>query len=244
MSWAAPLAKMVSTPGRGGETGGVELGGHSAAPARVERGAAERFYFPREGWHFPNEGGVGIEVGVAGEESLGLSEDYQQVGVHYVGDHGGEGVVVAYHVAFQFVHGNDVVFVDDRYDPVSHESQQGVAYVEVSHAVAQVFAREQGLGDSDVMPVEKLLVGVHEPALAYGGQRLAHEDVSGLSGGIEDVPSGCDRSRGHQQHLASAPLKTRYLADDAGHRLQVEAIGSVRNQRRAYLDHDAAVWTG
>ena len=90
--------------GRCGQLGGVQLGRHSSTTTRIEGWATESVNLIGEIRYLAYESSVGIEVGIACEESLGLSEDDQEVGVHYVRHHRGERIVVAYDVPLDFVH--------------------------------------------------------------------------------------------------------------------------------------------
>ena len=91
------------------------------------------------------------------------------------------------------------------------------------------------------MPVEELLVGVHQSGLAGGGEDLSERHVAFAFGYSENVAARRDGARGDQQRLGILGAKMRELSHQGRHDLKVEAVGGVGEKRRSRLDDDTAV---
>ena len=75
-------------------------------------------------------------------ESTGVGQQDEEVGVHEVRDKRREIVVVSDFSALNFIHGDDIVFVDDGDDAQLEHGEEGIAGVEVTLAVGEVAARQ------------------------------------------------------------------------------------------------------
>ncbi len=98
-------------------------------------------------------------------QSGGIGKNQQEVGINQIGDHSGEVIVIAEFCLLNLINGNDVVFIDDGYHPQLQQSQKGIAGVQITGAVGEVRPGQQSLGNGNIMPVEQLLVDIHEAAL-------------------------------------------------------------------------------
>jgi hypothetical protein len=180
-------------------------------------------------------------AGVGCIEAARVGEDGEQVGVDQVGDEGGEIVVVADGRALDLLDGHDVVLVDDGHNPEVEQGEQGVPRVEVARAVAQVAAGEKRLSDDDVVPGEELVVGVHEVALADGGEDLAERDLLALLREAEAVLSSSDGAGADEDDLDAALPQPCDLPYQRGHHLQVQPVAAAGDQVRPHFGDDPAV---
>jgi len=167
--------------GGGDDLRGPELAFHASL-------AEAGFFVADEGEHrivdFADEGDelrLGV-VGVAGEKAFHIGEEDEEVGLEEVGDEGCESIVIAEGHA-QLLHGDGVVFVDDG-DGIEaiEQGEEGVAGIEIAGAIFDDVGGEENLADDIPMVSEMFVVGLHEEALADGGDGLEVGQVGGSPG--------------------------------------------------------------
>ena len=106
---------------------------------------------------------------VAVEQALDVGEQHEQVGVDERRDHRRELVVVA---ELDLLDRDRVVLVDDRHRAALEQRGERVARVVGAGAIGEVGVGEQHLRDRDADLAERVLVALHEHALARGGRGL------------------------------------------------------------------------
>src|SRR5512136_3216407 len=100
---------------------------------------------------------------------------------------------------------------------------------------------EQCLGHHDAMPVEELLIGIHQSPLANGCQYLPERDVLPVTVCPELVTACGYGSGGYQHDLQSLAMQLSYLVDKSRHGGNVETSATAGEQVRAQLDHQPAI---
>ncbi len=91
------------------------------------------------------------------------------------------------------------------------------------------------------MPGEELLIGLHQVALADGGQHLAERHAPAVAADPQAMASGSDGAGSDQQHGSALPVQARYLAHQRRHDLQIQPVGARGEHIGANLGDDAAV---
>ena len=84
-----------------------------------------------------------------------ISQQYQKVGIHEIGNHRGQVVVVTEATLHQFLYGYHIVLVHDAHHSHVAQRQQCVACVQVSGPVGKTVPRQQRLGNCYVSFVKQ-----------------------------------------------------------------------------------------
>ena len=177
--------------------------------------------------------GAGARVAVV--DAVDVGQQDERVGPGDVRHERGEPVVVA---EPDLLGGDRVVLVDDRQRAEGEQPVDGLLGVAVVAAAGQVVGGQQHLADGDVVPGERVGVGLHQPQLADARRRLGGGQVAGPAAHAQRRQTGGDRAGGDEDDLAA---RGPHRAEDVDQRRQprgVEAAGQRRQRRGADLDHD------
>jgi hypothetical protein len=161
----------------------------------------------------------------------------RRVGPGDVRDQRGQPVVVA---EADLLGGDRVVLVDDREDAEGQQPLQRALGVAVVAAPGEVVGGQQHLADGDLVPGERVGVGLHQPQLADAGGGLRGGEVPRPAGHPERGQAGGDRPGGDQHDLAALRVHRGQDVDQGGQPLLVQPAGQAGQRRRPDLDHDPA----
>ncbi len=116
---------------------------------------------------------------------------------------------------FQFGGGNRVIFIDDGKHAEAEQLFHGVLQVRVAPPIREIFLGEQYLRDFYVPGGEKILVRVHQQALADGGAGLLGYQVR-QARAVQAEPAAAESNRARRDEHDLAPIfhETRNRADD------------------------------
>ena len=199
----------------------------------------------------------GVVPGVAGVQPPGVGQVHQEVGVHQVGHHRRQVVVVPEEALVlgralgrvplsrgapasadvDLVHGHHVVLVDHREHAVLHQPDQGGAGVQVALPVAQVGPGEEGLGHGQAVRAQQAVPRLHQQVLPHGGQHLLAGDVPSRAPQSQAGPARRDGPGGDEEHLGAPAGEGRHLAGEVAHAGHVQ-VGAVPGEDgRPHLDH-------
>ena len=106
--------------------------------------------------HDRDELGRGVLVRIGGIEAIDVRERHAQIGRDQAAYKRRQRVVVA---KLDLIDGNGIVLVDNRHHAQLHQTQQGVARVQVGRATRRVVTREQHERGEQVARMELLVVG-------------------------------------------------------------------------------------
>ena len=170
-------------------------------------------------------------------QTVDVAEQHQQVGVHQVGDQGGQPVVVA---EPDLTGGDRVVLVDDRQHSELEELGEGLVGVAVVAAPRHVVGGQEHLPRDQAVGRELLGVAVHEQSLAHRRSGLLGSQRTGPAGQPQRRQPGGDRAGGDEHDLGAADPGRGEHVDETAYALGVDAAGGRREGGRADLDHDPA----
>ncbi len=151
------------------QVGCGQLGAHAARAQPAAGAAGARPQVVVDGGHLADQLGARVGARIGRVQARLIGEYQQQVGLDQVGHQRRQRVVVA---QLDLVGSDRVVFVDHGHDALGQQRLQGIAGVEVAAAVVEIGPRQQHLAHDDVVDAEELLVVLHQPDLADGGQHL------------------------------------------------------------------------
>ena len=112
---------------------------------------------------------------IGGIEAIDVRERHAQIGRNQAAHKRRQRVVVA---KLNLIDGNGVVLVDDRHHAKLHQTQQGVARVQVGRAAGRIVAREQHERGEQVARMKLLVVGRRDDALTGRGAGLQARQVA------------------------------------------------------------------
>ena len=220
---------------------GLDLGSHAARAATGSGTSGHALDLGVYLLHYRNQLGMRVFAGIGRVQPVDIAEQNEEVGIQKVGHHGRQIVVVAELLLLDFVGSQHIVFVDDGHDAQRHKREDRIAGVEVSRPVGKLPLGEQRLGYDDAMPVEKLLIGVHQASLPHGCQNLPEGYVLPVVVRGQLVAPGGYGPRGHQHYLPSLLVKLGDLVHQARHGGNVETSGAAGEEVRPQLDHQAVI---
>ena len=153
----------------------ANLGDHAARTHRGRRIARRGNNLGIDLMHDRNKLGRGVLMRIGSIETIDVRERHAQIGRYQAAHERRQCVVVA---KLDLVDGNGVVLVDDRHHAQLHQTQQGVARVQVGRATRRVVTREQHERGEQVARMELLVVGRRDDALTSRGAGLQARKVA------------------------------------------------------------------
>ena len=173
-------------------------------------------------------------LAVGNIEAVHIGEQNQPVGLDRGGQQRAQFIVVA-ESAHQFANRNAIIFIHHRNHAELEQLVQRILQIAVADGRSKVVAREQQLGHN-FLPEKKLLVGVHQQALADGGAGLHERHGSRPLAEAEMSHAGGDCSRADNQILVAGKIE---LIDQGPHARGVDA-SSGRDQTGTDFDRRGA----
>ena len=194
-----------------------------------------------------NQGRVRIAVGVGRIQAVDIGENYQQIGVHQVGYQRRQPVVVTKYLP-DFVHRNNIVFVEDGDNTNVKQGRKGVPHVQIGLPFRQVINGEQGLCHMNTINLEHLLVSMNQAALPDCCQGLAGGNVPFRHLHVrlpQLLPAGSNSPGSYENNLrVQSGAQVADLPDQIHHYRHIEAapVPGVGEDGGTDLYDDPVVW--
>ena len=194
-----------------------------------------------------NQGRVRIAVGVGRIQAVDIGENYQQIGVDQVGYQCRQPVVVTKYLP-DFVHGNHIIFVQDRDYANIQERSKRVPDIQVGLPFRQVINGEQGLRHMNAINLEHLLVSMNQAALPDCCQGLAGGNVPFRHLHVrlpQLLPAGSNSPGSYENNLrVQSGAQVADLPDQIHHHRHIEAapVPGVGEDGGTDLYDDPVIW--